>query len=91
MTDNDTLVHFDIKDFGKLNNQKVDSRQYFLDEEEKEGIEFITSCPDRICIECGNNHSFGGNFEDAITSIDMLPAIFKDCNGSNCKLQEFVN
>jgi hypothetical protein len=29
-----------------------------------------TVCQDRICIECGNDDSFRGNFEDAITFIE---------------------
>jgi hypothetical protein len=92
MTDSSTLEDYNIKDFGNLSRNIRNSRnQYFLNEEETEGIESITSCPDRICIECGNNHSFRGNFDDTITSIDTLPAMFKEANGTDCKLQEFVN
>jgi hypothetical protein len=109
MTDNITLADNNIKDFGRLSrhvpkNQKVSSYSCFLKEAQKEystgfDSESIASCPDRICIECTNDHSFRGNFEDAITSIDMLPeifpALFKDDEGSSSttinKLQEFVN
>jgi hypothetical protein len=74
MTDSNTLVHNDIKDFGKLT-------RYLLGEQ---GEEPTTSCPGRIYIQCTNDHSFRGNFKDAITSIDMLLSIFKDSNRSNC-------
>jgi hypothetical protein len=33
-------------------------------------------CCDSICAECGNDHSFQPNFEDAMTSIDAIPKIF---------------
>ena len=26
--------------------------------------DFLMSCADRICIQCGNDHSFRGNFAD---------------------------
>jgi hypothetical protein len=109
MTDNNTLADYNIKDFGEPSkyvpgNHKVSSYSCFLKEQEKEYLtgfdnESITSCSDRICIECTNDHSFRGNFKDAVTSIDMLPeifpALFKDGNASKCsaisKLQEFVN
>jgi hypothetical protein len=56
----------------------------------------LTLYQDRICPECKNDHSFRGNFEDTITSIDMLPEIFPEIFKSNSsininKLQEFVN
>jgi hypothetical protein len=88
MTDNNTLADYDIKDFGNLT-------RYVLGEQ---GEEPTTSCPDRICIECVNDHSFRGNIKDAITFIDLLPALFPEIfkenrNGgiSTTKLQEFVN
>ena len=84
MTDNDTLADNNIKHFGKLSSNQVSCYQYSTGVDS----ESITCCPDRICTECGK--VFRCNFEYAIRSIDMLPAIFKDCNGSNCKLQEFV-
>ena len=34
--------------------------------------DFMMSCADRICIQCGNDHSFRGNFEDMAMSIDVL-------------------
>jgi hypothetical protein len=37
----------------------------------------LTLCQDRICLECGNDHSFRGNFEDAITSIDTRQRYFQ--------------
>jgi hypothetical protein len=62
------------------------------------GFESITSCYDRICIECTNDHSFRGNFEDATTLIDLLPELFPEIFKNNRsssiginKLQEFVN
>ena len=30
---------------------------------------------DRICPQCGNDHSFRGNFEGVITSIDLIPEL----------------
>jgi hypothetical protein len=84
MTDSNTLVHNDIKDFGKLT-------RYVLGEQ---GEEPTTSCPDRIYIQCTNNHSFSGNIKDAITFIDLLPEIFKENRKGGIhttKLQEFVN
>jgi hypothetical protein len=38
--------------------------------------DFLMSCADRICAQCGNNHSFTGNFADVATSIDILPTLF---------------
>jgi hypothetical protein len=100
MTDGYTAACNDIKDSGKLSssNHKVVSYSCFLKEEQEReyltSIESTASCPDKICIECGNNHSFRGNFEDAITLINLLPEIFKSnssiSSGIN-KLQEFVN
>jgi len=90
MTDNDTLADNNIKHFGKLSTcyeclPHIDS-------------ESITSCPDRICIVCGNDHSFRGNIKDAITFIDLLPELFPEIFKENrkggihtTKLQEFVN
>jgi hypothetical protein len=75
MTDNNTLVDYDIKDFGKLSrhilhNLKVGFYQSSFKEDEKEGIKSVVSCPDRICIESGNDHG---------------------SRGSTTNLQEFVN
>jgi hypothetical protein len=85
MTDNDTLADYNFKDFGKLRCAQVTCYQYPM------GIssEPIGFCCDMVCLECGNNHSFRGNFEDAITLIDLLPEIFSSISIS--KLQEFVN
>jgi hypothetical protein len=38
--------------------------------------DFLMSCPDRICAECGVDHSFRNNFADVATSIDVLPTLF---------------
>jgi hypothetical protein len=83
MTDNNTLADYNFKDFGKLMRGQVSCYQYPI------GInsEPIGFCCDMICLECGNNHSFRGNFEDAITSkVDKR----NGCSAIN-KLQEFVN
>ncbi len=86
MTDNDTLADNNIKHYAKLST----CYEYLPDIDS----ESITSCPDRICIVCGSDHSFRGNIKDAITFIDLLPEIFKNNrNGgiSTTKLQGFVN
>ena len=82
MTYNDTLADYNIKYFGKLSNHKGDSYQ---------GFESLPSCSDRVCLECGNDHSFRGNIKDAITFIDLLPEIFKENRNGTTNLQEFVN
>jgi hypothetical protein len=41
----------------------------------KKDNDVMMSCPDRICKECGNDHSFRGNFEGVITSIDLIPEL----------------
>jgi hypothetical protein len=55
----------------------------------------LTLCQVRICFECGTNHSFRGNVEDAITSIDVLPELFprffKNCSSGGNRLQDLVN
>jgi hypothetical protein len=38
--------------------------------------DFMMTCPDRICVQCGNDHSFRGNFKGVLTSIDVIPSIF---------------
>jgi hypothetical protein len=86
MTDNNTLVDNNIKHYGKLST----CYEYLTDIDS----ESIASCYDRVCLECGNDHSFRGNTKDAITFIDLLPEIFKENrNGgiSTTKLKEFVN
>ena len=32
-------------------------------------------CQDRICSECGNDHSLRNNFAGVITSIDLIPEL----------------
>jgi hypothetical protein len=83
MTDSNTLADNNIKHFGN----QVSCYQYLTDIDSE-------SYSDRVCLECGNDHSFRGNTKDAITFIDLLPEIFKENrNGgiSNTKSQEFVN
>ena len=41
----------------------------------KKDNDLMMSCPDRVCAECGNDHSFRGNFEGVITSIDLIPEL----------------
>jgi hypothetical protein len=54
MTDNYTLADNNIKDFGKLShNRKVSYYQYLTDVDN----ESIALCSDRVCLECGNDHS----------------------------------
>ena len=74
MTDSNTLAHYNIKHFGELStDRKVSCYQYPTDV----GSESIaSSCSDRICIQCKSDHSFRGNFEDVITSIDLLTELF---------------
>jgi hypothetical protein len=36
----------------------------------KKDNDVMMCCPDRICSECGNDHSFRGNFEGVITIIN---------------------
>jgi hypothetical protein len=81
MTDMNTLADNNIKHFGKLSA----CYQYLTD---------IDSESDRVCLECGNDHSFRGNTKDAITFVDLLPEIFKSNSSSSIstnELQEFVN
>jgi len=93
MTGSNTLADNDIKDFGKLTRCVLGEQG----EEHLKAFEPITSCPDRICIQCTNDHSFRGNFEDAITIVDLMPELFLQIFKSNSnstsitKLREFVN
>ncbi|MFL6376627.1 MAG: hypothetical protein ACJ72R_04100 [Nitrososphaeraceae archaeon] len=32
-------------------------------------------CNDRICLVCGNDHSFRNNFAGIITSMDLIPKL----------------
>jgi hypothetical protein len=41
----------------------------------KKDNDLMMSCADRICPGCGNDHSFRGNFEGVITSIDLIPEL----------------
>jgi hypothetical protein len=54
----------------------------------KKENDFMMSCPDRICAECGNDHSFRGNFEGVITSIDLIPELLF---GKKERLKEVLN
>lgn len=87
MTDNDTLADNNIKHFGKLSSNQVSCYQYTTDVDSKY---MASSSPDRVCLECGNDHSFRGNLENGITSIDMLPALFKDGNASKLQLLKLI-
>jgi hypothetical protein len=49
----------------------------------------IMSCADRICAQCGNDHSFAGNFEDVATSIDILSTLFSKELKRNIKSEVF--
>jgi hypothetical protein len=40
------------------------------------GLQDATTCADRICKECGNDHGFINNFKDVRTIIDVLPELF---------------
>jgi hypothetical protein len=86
MADKITLSDYDIKDFGKQSSNLISCYQY-LTSIDSESIAFYCN---EVCLECGNDHNFKGNFEDAITFIDMLPELFPQIFSSN-KLQEFVN
>jgi hypothetical protein len=41
----------------------------------KKDNDLMMSCPDRVCAEYGNDHSFRGNFAEVITSIDLIPEL----------------
>jgi hypothetical protein len=53
--------------------------------------DFMMSCPDRICSECGNEHSFRGNFEGVATSIDILSILFSKDLNRNIKSEVFLS
>jgi hypothetical protein len=87
MTDKNTLADNNIKHFGKLST----CYQYLTDIDSE-------SCSNRVCLECGNNHSFSGNLDYAIAFIDLLPKLFpglfkesRNSSISTTNLQEFVN
>jgi hypothetical protein len=93
MTDKNTTADYNIKGFDRPLRFVYDIHDVQLGEEKEheEGM-------DSICIQCGDDHSFRGNFEDAITFIDLLPELFPEifknnrCSSSGTKkLQEFVN
>ena len=53
--------------------------------------DLLMSCPDRICAQCGDDHSFRGNFADVLTSIDILATLFsKNCK-ENIKAEMFLS
>jgi hypothetical protein len=70
MTDKNTLADNNIKHFGNLST----CYEYLTDIDS----ESIPSCSDRICAECGNDHSFRANFAEVITSIDLIPELLYD-------------
>jgi hypothetical protein len=51
---------------------------YAVPDSIKKDNDIMMSCPDRICAECGNDHSFRGNFAEVITSIDLIPELLYD-------------
>jgi hypothetical protein len=51
--------------------------------------DFLMSYSDRICSECGIDHSFRPNFEGVKTSIDIIPQLLQRKNNNNrVKIQE---
>lgn len=65
-----------------LNNYKsIPTRSIFCD------YDFLLSDSKRICIECGNDHSFRPNFEGVKTSIDIISELQRNYN-SKLKTQE---
>jgi hypothetical protein len=94
MTDSNTLSDYNNKDFGKLTRYVIREQ----DHKYLTGFESTSSYPDTFCIECRNDHIFRGNFEDAITFIDLLPELFPEIFKGNRsisisinKIQEFLN
>lgn len=73
---NDTDI--DIIKKNKLQAQQIQQKQlvYQIDTIETElnilDDDYLMSSPFRICKECGNDHSFKGNFEIAKTSVDVI-------------------
>jgi hypothetical protein len=45
--------------------------------------DFLMSCFDRICVECGNDHSFRPNYEGVNTSIDIILKLQKKRNNNS--------
>jgi hypothetical protein len=48
---------------------------------EDKSFDYLT-CPDLICEQCGQDHSFRPSFEDVKTSIDIIPQLLarrKEC------------
>jgi hypothetical protein len=93
MTDKNTTADYNIKGFDRPLRFVYDIHDVQLGEEKEheEGM-------DSICIQCGDDHSFRGNFEDAITIIDVMPELFlglfkesRNSSISTTNLQEFVN
>ena len=46
----------------------------------KKDNDLMMSCPGRICPQCGNDHSFRGNFDRVVTSIDIMPSLLNKKN-----------
>jgi hypothetical protein len=47
--------------------------------------DYMMTCSDRICSQCGNDHSFKNNFKGVKTSIDTVPEIFSKFFTSSTK------
>jgi hypothetical protein len=53
--------------------------------------DFLMSCSDRICPECGCDHSYKPNFERARTFFDIIPELLqrkKNDNNNKAKILE---
>jgi hypothetical protein len=55
---------------------KLDRNNRYNSIKEAEEDDKYLSCLDRICKECGQDHSFTNNFEGVKTSIDALTELF---------------
>jgi hypothetical protein len=50
--------------------------------------DYMMTCPDRICSQCGNDHSFRNNFEGVKTSIDFIPELLSN---KKVRVKEVLN
>jgi hypothetical protein len=50
--------------------------------------DYMMSSPFRICKECGNDHSFKGNFEIAKTSVDIILQLLSKKNYCSVKTHQ---
>jgi hypothetical protein len=63
---------------------------YAIPDSIKKDNDLMMSCPDRVCSQCGNDHSFRGNFEDVITSIDIIPTLLNTRRNDSLTSMEVV-